>query len=87
MVVEQTGSVALPVEAGIGYQLAAAAEDVQERLDLSFTVDKSSDRFAVVQHINRLAGTKRVGMLNDFPVGPGQGDGGNKRQAGDELGQ
>ena len=48
MVVEQTGPVALPVEAGIGHQLATAAEDVQEGLDLPFTVDKPGDRFTVV---------------------------------------
>jgi hypothetical protein len=87
MVVEQTGSFTLPVETGIGHQFAAAAEDVQERLDLPFTVDESGDRFAILQHINHLAGAKRVGVLNDSPVALGQGRSNNERQPDDEVGQ
>ena len=85
MVVVQPGDLALLVEAGIGHQLAAAAEDVQERLDLPVAVDESGDRFAVLQHINRLAGAKRIGLLDDFPISLGQGHRSNKRQAGDEF--
>ena len=87
MVVKQTRAFAFFIHAGIGHQLATAAEDVEERLDLPVAVDEAGDRFAVLQHVDRLAGAKRIGQLDDFPVGLGQWHGGDKGQAGDEFNQ
>ena len=83
---EQAGGFALLVEAGVGHQFAAAAEDVEVRLDLPVAVHKAGNRFAVLQHFDRLAGAKRVGVLNDPPVALGQRGGGDKRQAGQQPG-